>query len=150
MEEELAGELLQILQSETVRWKHEWLKTVTMLCLEYLSLDGLPDATRASQIPDEILDIVEKELDDSEKNDRTCSICGKPVFAGMTDECGSFYCHEGECFEKYMDANYGKGKWMALGNCEEDGCNGYYITTADVAGGYTGTGIFYTEWEDEE
>lgn len=80
---------------------------------------------------------------------KICEVCGKPItFGCMTNECGDFYIHEGRCFEKYMDKEYGKGKWMGLGNGEEDGCGGYYITTADVVGGYEGTGIFYTEWED--
>lgn len=78
---------------------------------------------------------------------RTCAICGKQVNAGMTNDWGTFYCHE-ECFEKYMDSTYGKHKWMSLGNGEEDGYGGYYIASADVAGGYQGTGVFYTEWEE--
>lgn len=80
---------------------------------------------------------------------RECEVCGKKVTAGMTTECGDFYVHE-ECFEEFMDKTYGKGHWMALGNGEEDGYGGYYICTADVAGGYEGTGIFYTEWDEEE
>ena len=83
-------------------------------------------------------------------NSRICEICGKPLDAGMTDEVGSFYCHEGKCFTKYMNRTYGKHRWMALGGGEEDEFGGYYITTADVVGGYQGTGIFYTEWEEDE
>ena len=78
-------------------------------------------------------------------NSRICEICGKPVTAGMTDEVGSFYCHE-ECFEEYMDKTYGKHRWMELGNGEEDEYGGYYIVTSDVVGGHEGTGIFYTDW----
>lgn len=80
---------------------------------------------------------------------RGCAICGKQVNAGMTDSYGTFYAHE-KCFPKYMNRSYGKHKWMALGNGEEDGYGGYYIASADVVGGYEGTGIYYTEWEDEE
>lgn len=45
-----------------MEWKHEWLKKICELCDEYKQLEGLQDAKRASEIPDEILDIVEKEL----------------------------------------------------------------------------------------
>lgn len=81
---------------------------------------------------------------------RPCEICLKQVNAGMTNDCCDFYVHEGKCFEKYMDNTYGKHKWMALGNGEEDGYGGYYIHMADVVGGFEGTGIYYTEWEEEE
>lgn len=43
-------------------WKYPWLKEVCQLCLEYMMLDGLQDALRASDIPDEILDIVEQAI----------------------------------------------------------------------------------------
>jgi len=57
-----AGELLRFLQIDQNEWKHEWMKDICKLCLEYITLDGLEDAFRASQIPDQILDIAEKEL----------------------------------------------------------------------------------------
>lgn len=78
---------------------------------------------------------------------RPCAICGKNITktGGMTD--GEMYCCEGDCFQKYMDQTYGKNKWMPLGNGEEDEYGGYYIHTADVVGGYQGTGIFWTMWE---
>ena len=79
-------------------------------------------------------------------NNRICEICGKPVYSGMTDGEGNFYTHDGECFEKYMDETYGKHKWMSV---DEDGEGGYYIySDNNVAGGYLGTGIYYTEWDD--
>ncbi len=80
---------------------------------------------------------------------RLCTICKKPVTAGMTDDEGSFYAHEGKCFTKYMDETYGIHKWMSLGNDEVDEYGGYYIASADVVGGYQGTGIYWTEWEEE-
>lgn len=80
---------------------------------------------------------------------RTCNHCGKPItFSCMTTDDGTLYVHE-ECFEDYMDKEYGKGKWMGLGNGEEHGCGGFYIHTADVIGGFEGTGIYYTEYEEE-
>ena len=39
---------------------------------------------------------------------------------------------------------------MALGNGDEDGYGGFYVHTADVPGGCLGTGIYYTEYEEEE
>lgn len=45
-----------------MEWKIEWLGKVIELCNEYQQLDGLQDSFRAIQIPEEILDIVEKEL----------------------------------------------------------------------------------------
>lgn len=74
-----------------------------------------------------------------------CDYCGGILQNGMTNDDGDFYVHEG-CFPDYMDEAYGRGKWMELGNGEEDGCGGYYITTSDVAGGYEATGIYYTEY----
>lgn len=80
---------------------------------------------------------------------RECSVCGDRVYAGMTNIDNSFYCHEG-CFERFMDDAFGKHRWMCLGNNEEDELGGYYITTADVACGFEGTGIYYTEWEEDD
>lgn len=79
---------------------------------------------------------------------RPCVICGKNTTetGGMTD--GYMYCCEGKCFHKYMNKTYGKHKWMSLGNNEEDGYGGYYIHTSDVVGGYEGTGIYWTQWEE--
>jgi len=80
---------------------------------------------------------------------RTCVTCGKPItFGCMTDDYGTFYTHEDECFETYMDKTFGKHKWMSLGNGEEDEFGGYYICSADVVGGYEGTGIYYTEYDE--
>lgn len=81
-----------------------------------------------------------------EENDlttvRICAVCGKPVFAGMTNQDGDFYVHEG-CFEEYMDREY--GSWFAV---NDDGCGGYYMgcEREEPIGPYA-TGIFYTEWE---
>lgn len=78
---------------------------------------------------------------------RICSICGKPVNAGMTDADGSFYTHDGECFEKYMNSEFGEGCWIGV-NC--DGWGGYYMEIDPHHPEYSfGTGIFYTEWEDD-
>lgn len=59
---ELAGELLTRLDKDNTTWKQSWLKDVCKLCVEYIALDGLADAMRSVQIPDEILDIAEKQL----------------------------------------------------------------------------------------
>lgn len=74
-----------------------------------------------------------------------CDWCGGIFQDGMTNDDGDLYVHE-DCFKDYMDDSYGRGKWMSLGNGEEDGAGGYYITTADVVGGYKPTGIYYTEY----
>lgn len=74
-----------------------------------------------------------------------CDWCGGIMQEGMTTDYGDFYVHE-ECFMDFMDDTYGRGKWMKLGNGEDDGAGGYYITTADVVGGYESTGIYYTEY----
>lgn len=84
-------------------------------------------------------------------SDRICEVCHKPITYGcMTDGCGDFYIHEGKCFAKYMDKTYGKHKWMELGNGEEDEYGGYYVVAATVVGGIQGTGIFYTEYEEDD
>lgn len=61
MEKELASELLNTVNFEN--WKYPFMAEITKLCLEYLTLDGLQDALRANSIPDEIMDIIEKELE---------------------------------------------------------------------------------------
>ena len=43
-------------------YKYPWLAKVIQLSLEYLTLEGLPDAFLSSQIPDKILDICAEEL----------------------------------------------------------------------------------------
>ena len=55
-----ASDLLQNI--DFTNWKYPWLAEITKLMLEYLTLEGLEDAGRASDIPDEILEICEKEL----------------------------------------------------------------------------------------
>lgn len=76
---------------------------------------------------------------------RFCDYCGGIFQAGMTNDSGDLYVHD-SCFNDYMDKVYGRGKWMELGNGEEDELGGYYIVSADVLGGYKGTGIYYTEY----
>lgn len=57
-----ADELLSLLEADLGIWKLEWMKEICTLCVEYLTLDGLEDATRAAEIPEEILDIAESVL----------------------------------------------------------------------------------------
>lgn len=57
-----AGELLSLLEADRGIWKLEWMKEICTLCVEYLTLDGLEDATRAAEIPEEILDIAKSVL----------------------------------------------------------------------------------------
>lgn len=76
---------------------------------------------------------------------RKCTVCGKPIRDGMTNDGGDFYIHE-ECFEKYMDETYGKHKWMEI---NDDGAGGYYIySNENVVGGYDATGAYYTDWSE--
>ena len=76
---------------------------------------------------------------------RICDVCGCEMNEGFMDDSGDMHVCE-KCFDEYMDETYGKHRWMALGNDEQDEYGGYYIHTADVAGGYEGTGIFWTQW----
>lgn len=76
--------------------------------------------------------------------ERTCEVCGKPMTAGMTVDSGFYYCCE-DCFPKDMDATYGPGNWKAV---EDDGWDGYYMVRRED-GTWEGTGIYYTEWEEE-
>ena len=57
--EDLAAKLLE--KEDFSNYKYPWLAKVIQLSLEYLTLEGLQDAFRASQIPDEILDVCEEE-----------------------------------------------------------------------------------------
>ena len=75
-----------------------------------------------------------------------CNYCGKPIIFGMTDDLGDCHVHE-ECFDNYMNKTYGKGKWKSTENGEEDEYGGYYLFLNNK-GEWEGTGIFYTQWED--
>ena len=61
-----------------------------------------------------------------------CNVCGKPVLRGMTIDNGDCHVHE-DCFDKYMDDEYGKGKWKGVDELpdyefpDNDGYGGYYI-----------------------
>ena len=82
-----------------------------------------------------------------------CDVCGKPVLRGMTTDDGDFHVHE-NCFEKYMNNEYGKDKWKAIDKFPDydysgdDGYGGYYVYL-DENNEWIGTGIYYTEWEDD-
>lgn len=81
---------------------------------------------------------------------RPCAICGKQVNAGMTDNAGSFYVHE-DCFEEFMNNTFGIHGWMMLGGEATDDFGGYYLVTDwDEKSGFRGTGIYYTEWEEDD
>lgn len=55
---EQAEKLLQTIEIDTSNWKYPWMKDICRLAVEYLTLDGLEDAKRASDIPEEIYDII--------------------------------------------------------------------------------------------
>lgn len=77
---------------------------------------------------------------------RPCEICGEEVTKGYTDGEETFYAHEGECFTKYMNNMYGEGCWHPTKDDETDAYGGYYV--ADPFD--EPTGIYYTEWEEEQ
>jgi hypothetical protein len=82
---------------------------------------------------------------------KKCDICGKSLSVGMTNDEGDFHVHEGACFEAFMNSRYGKGQWMRLGEAATDEYGGFYIATDDKASkGFVGTGIYCTEWEEDE
>lgn len=82
-----------------------------------------------------------------------CNVCGKPVLRGMTTDDGDCHVHE-DCFDKYMDDEYDKGKWKGVDELpdyefpDNDGYGGYYVYL-DENNEWVGTGIYYTEWEDD-
>ena len=81
---------------------------------------------------------------------RLCATCGERLRAGMTNDYGDFYTHEGKCFTKYMNKVYGKHKWMEKGDGNPGEHGGFYLYSSDVVGGCEDTGIYYTEWEDDD
>ena len=81
---------------------------------------------------------------------RICETCGQKVEAGMTNEYSSFYTHEGKCFTKYMNKTYGKHKWMEKGDVAPGENGGFYLFSSPAVGGCQDTGIYYTEWEDDD
>ena len=76
-----------------------------------------------------------------------CNVCGKPVLRGMTTDNGDCHVHE-DCFDKYMDDEYGKGKWKGVDELpnyefpDNDGYGGYYVYL-DEDNEWVGTGIYY-------
>ena len=56
--QELASQLLQAIDNDKQEYKYPWMKDICRLAVEYLTLDGLQDAKRASDIPEEIYDII--------------------------------------------------------------------------------------------
>ena len=56
------------LYEKDVRWTCPWLIEVCKLCLEYLMLEGLADAKRATDIPGEVQQIVGKTLTHDDLN----------------------------------------------------------------------------------
>ena len=76
---------------------------------------------------------------------RICACCKKEVGnAGYTDHEGSLYLHE-ECLVKYLNKTYQPLHWMIT---NDDGAGGYFMASDDDHN--FGTGIFYTEWEDDD
>lgn len=71
---------------------------------------------------------------------RICTVCGKPMVSGMTDD-GAFFCHE-ECLDEAMDAEF-PGGWREVA---DDGCGGNYEWYDQRECEWCGTGIYYTEW----
>lgn len=88
---------------------------------------------------------------DAVRFERKCAICGQPVYSGMTNADGDFYAHEGDCFVQYMNQTYGECQWMPLGGGVTDEEGGYYIATDNESpNGFSGTGVYWTEWDEEE
>ena len=57
--QDIAIELLQAIENDKQEYKYTWMKDICRLAVEYLTLDGLEDAKRAADIPEEIIDIIE-------------------------------------------------------------------------------------------
>lgn len=74
-DKEKAGELLDSIDFSN--WKYDWMAEASKLILENLTLDGLPDAKRASEIPDEIQDIVVNAMTEDDIIDAKPSIYDK-------------------------------------------------------------------------
>lgn len=88
--------------------------------------------------------VARKEYIGDDKIVRYCAMCGKKMVDGMTDLM-DFYVHE-ECFPAAMDKEYGPGNW--IGYDEPNSEDGYYSVQID--GKWEETGIFYTDWYDED
>lgn len=67
-----------------------------------------------------------KKLDSLNLNIRICSVCGKPITEGYTNDDGDFYyCSDAE-FIRYMDELYGEGKWRPEETGNKDWCYEYF------------------------
>lgn len=72
---------------------------------------------------------------------RTCSVCGKEMNSGYTDEFCFYICED--CFVPYMNKECGTDGWKIV---DDDGYDGYFmIKDGDD---WHGTGMYWTEWED--
>ena len=77
-----------------------------------------------------------------------CAACGALIGEGMYipsnlwDGSDDEYTCE-ECFETYMNREYGEGNWRQV---EDDGWDGFYEYCAPNTTDYVGTGIYYTTW----
>ena len=86
-------------------------------------------------------------MSEPEWEGRECDVCGKQIFTGFTDDWVDFYCCE-ECFQTYMNREYGEGNWKSTGGEEEGENGGFYAATADGGKTWFDTGAYWTEWED--
>lgn len=99
-----------------------------------IPLDDLEDI---DNIPDDCLpDGFHDEI-------RFCSICGRPMDRGFTDE-NTYICSETE-FILYMDETYGKRSWKATTE-EIIGDDGCYVYQENEDSEWEDTGWYYTEW----
>ena len=86
---------------------------------------------------------------------RRCARCKEKIYDGFMIENGCFYWDDSHsnylcesCFKPYMDETCGVGNWKPTEDGEEDEYGGYYLEKID--GQWEGTGIFWTEWYDED
>lgn len=75
---------------------------------------------------------------------RRCKWCGKLVHDGMMNMEG-FYAHE-DCFKPYMNEVYGPDGWRSSEDELED-CGFYAVKEGED---WVDTGIFYTDFEDDD
>lgn len=91
---------------------------------------------------EELEEIIENEPKCMDEKIRVCSICGKPITEGYTNEDGDFYfCSDSE-FVDFMNETYGEGRWRP----EETGYEGWCYEVFDEEDGWCPQSSYYTDF----
>ena len=93
-------------------------------------------------------DIQDEEVDKYQEHVRICSICGKPIDTGYTDEC-DYICSDSE-FGLYMDDLYGVDNWRPATMEEVNKYEASYMYREPGEEQWKSSPWYITEWYDNK